>query len=184
MEPLQIANTIQEKFPGDVLGVTEFRGQVSVHLKKENCFAICRFLHDNPDMGFDYLVDVCGADYLGRKAPRFEVVYHMYSIRHAHSIRLRVQVPENDTAIASVVPIWAGANWHERECYDLVGIKFEGHPDHRRILLPEDWEGHPLRKDYPVEGPPIEEDWHGYKEVLELSEKLKEFEWNGRKRTD
>lgn len=177
MEPVQIANTINEKFPGEVLGITEYRGQVSVHIKKEKVFEICRWLHDDPSMDFDYLADVCGMDYLGRKVPRFEVVYQLYSIKHAHRLRLKAQVPEDDTSIASVVPIWAGANWHERECYDLFGITFKGHPDLRRILLPEDWEGFPLRKDYPVQGPELEEDWRGYKEVLEKSEKLREFGW-------
>ncbi len=177
MEPLQIAEKIKEKFPGEVLGVTEFRGQVSVHLKKEKLLDICRWLHDDPETDMDYLRDLCGVDYLGRKAPRYEVVYHLYSIKEGHMLRLRAQVPEGDTKIDSVVPVWVGANWHERECFDMYGISFNGHPDLRRILMPEDWEGHPLRKNYPVQGFTGEKEWKGYKEVLEKSERLKEFEW-------
>ncbi|MDA8087572.1 MAG: NADH-quinone oxidoreductase subunit C [Nitrospiraceae bacterium] len=177
MEPLQIAEKIKETFPDEVAAVSQFRDQVSVHLKKDRIFEICQYLHDTPELDFDYLVDVCGVDYLGKKTPRFEVVYHMYSIAQRHFIRLRAQVPEEEPVIRSVVPVWRGADWHERECFDMMGIRFEGHPDLRRILLPEDWVGHPLRKDYPVEGYSGEEDWAGYREVVEKSKKLKEFEW-------
>ena len=179
MEPLQITEKIKEAFPAEVLGVTEFRGQVSVHLKREKVLDICRFLHDTPELAMDYLMDLCGVDYLGKKddGGRFEVVYHLYSMEHRHMLRLRVRVPGSDPKIASVMPVWKGVNWHERECFDMFGIVFEGHPDLRRILLPEDWEGHPLRKDYPVQGRSGDEEWRGFKEVLEISEKLKEFEW-------
>jgi NADH-quinone oxidoreductase subunit C len=177
MEPVQIAERIREKFPEEVIGTTEFGGQVSVFLKKDFIADICRFLHDSADLAMDYLVDLTAVDWLGRKAPRFEVVYHLYSMEHRHLIRLKAQVSGEDPAIDSVVSIWKGANWHERECYDMFGITFRGHPDPRRILLPEDWEGHPLRKDYPVKGPEAEGDWKGFREVLEKSKTLREFEW-------
>ena len=179
MEPLQIAQKIKEAFPAEVTDISQFRDQVSVHLKKDRIHDICLRLHDDPEFDFDYLVDVCGVDYLGRKekAQRFEVVYHLYSMAQKHFIRLRAQVPEEDAVIRSVTSIWRGADWHERECFDLMGISFEGHPDLRRILLPEDWEGHPLRKDYPVQGFTGDDDWPGYTEVVEKSKKLKEFEW-------
>ena len=177
MEPLQIAEKISQAFPGEVLETSSFRDQVSVHLKKDRLYDICLMLRQDPELDFDYLVDVCGVDYMGKKTPRFEAVYHLYSITRRHFIRLRVQVPEEDAAVRSVVPVWQGANWHERECFDMLGIRFDGDPDLRRVLLPEDWEGHPLRKDYPVEGFKGEEDWPGYTEVVELSRKLKEFEW-------
>ncbi len=176
MEVLEIAAKLKEKFPEEVLDIKEFRGQVSVTLRKERIREICRFLHDDADLAFDYLKDVCGVDYLGKKENRFEVVYHLYSIKHRHALRLKAEVPESDPAIDSVVPIWAGANWHEREAYDLVGVTFKGHPDHRRILLPEDWEGHPLRKDYPVQGP--EKEWPGFIDVLERAERFKKFDWH------
>lgn len=186
MEPLQIAERIREKFPDDVLGVSEFRGQVSVHAAKDNIFNICRYLHDDPELSFDLLKDLCGVDYLNRQEAeaRFEVVYNLYSVKHGHFIRLRARVPEDDATLCSVVRVWRGADWHERECYDLMGISFEGHPDLRRILLPDDWEGHPLRKDYPEEGYTGEDDYTGFKELVENSERLKQFEWerrNGKK---
>jgi NADH-quinone oxidoreductase subunit C len=178
LEPAEIAEKIKEKFPDEVVEVTSFRDQVSVIVKKGRILDICRYLHDDPFLYFDHLQDLCGVDYLGKKEPRFEVVYNLYSIKYHHRIRVRAQVPENDPHIRSVTSIiWAGANWHERECFDMFGIVFKGHPDLRRILLPEDWEGHPLRKDYPLKGPEPEKDWHGFIEVLNRSKELKEYEW-------
>ncbi|GAB4390050.1 MAG: NADH-quinone oxidoreductase subunit C [Thermodesulfovibrionales bacterium] len=179
MEPLQVAEKLKEQFPSEVAAVEEFRGQVSVSVAKGRIVEICRFLRDEPELGFDLLRDLCGVDYLGRKTPRFEVVYHLYSIRNRRILRLKAQVPEDDARIQSVVPVWIGADWHERECYDMYGIVFEGHPDLRRILMPEDWEGHPLRKDYPLRGPSPENDWRGFKEVLDKAERFKKYEWNG-----
>ncbi|GAB4487361.1 MAG: NADH-quinone oxidoreductase subunit C [Thermodesulfovibrionales bacterium] len=177
MEAGQIAERLKERFPEEVLGVREFRGQVSVSVKPGRIREICRWLHDDPDFFFDYLIDLCGVDYLNKRENRFDVVYHLYSIRHRHMIRLKAELPGASTTIDSVVPVWAGANWHERECYDLFGISFSGHPDLRRILLPEDWEGYPLRKDYPVKGP--QKEWRGFVEVVERSKKYREFDWQG-----
>lgn len=177
MEPLQIADKLKERFPDEVLDVREFRGQVSVTVRKGQIVEIGRFLHDEPDLYFDYLVDLCGVDYLGKKDMRFEVVYHLYSIRHRHALRLKAEVPEHDARIDSVMPVWVGVNWHERECFDMYGIIFAGHPDLRRVLLPEDWEGHPLRKDYPVKGP--SQEWSGFLDVLDRSKKYKQFDWQG-----
>ena len=177
MEPLDIAEKIKERFAGEVLDVKEFRGQVSVTVRKEKILEICRHLHDAPDLTFDYPVDLCGVDYLGKKERRFEVVYHLYSMTHRHSLRLKAEVPEEDCSIDSVMPVWAGVDWHEREAYDMYGIVFNGHPDLRRVLMPEDWEGHPLRKDYPLKGP--EKEWPGFIEVLDRAKRYKEFEWHG-----
>ena len=186
MEPLQIAEKIRERFPEEVVEVSQFRDQVSVHLKKGRIHDICSYLHDDPEIDFDYLVDLCGVDYLGKDRPRFEVVYNLYSIAQKHFIRLRAQVPDaqdgQEPEVRSVVSIWRGADWHERECFDLVGIRFEGHPDLRRILLPEDWDGHPLRKDYPVQGFKGEKDWPIYREIVKKSEELKEFAWEREKK--
>jgi len=177
MEPLEIAEKIKEVFPEEVLTVSEFRGQVSVTLRKNKIRDIARYLHDDPDLYFDYLIDVCGVDYLGKKEKRFEIVYQLYSIKHRRAIRLKAEVSEGDPTIDSVTPVWVGASWHERETFDLYGIKFKGHPDLRRILLPEDWEGHPLRKDYPLKGPAKE--WSGFEDVLERSRRFKDYEWHG-----
>jgi len=179
LNPKDIAEKIKEQFPDQVIDTAEFRDQVAVIVKRDKIVEICRYLHDDPHLSLDHLQDVTAVDYLNKKDVRFEVVYNLYSIKYHHKIRIRAQVPENDPEIDSVVPIWAGANWHERECFDMFGIVFTGHPDLRRILLPEDWEGHPLRKDYPLKGPEPEKDWPGFIEVLKRSKELREFEWEG-----
>jgi NADH-quinone oxidoreductase subunit C len=155
MDPLQIAKMIEEKFAGQVVGTTMHAGQVGVSLKKDRIRDVCRYLRDEPLIRMDLLADLTAVDYStypGDSGPRFEVVYNMISTTHRHRIRLKVRVPEEDPRIDSVSSIWQTANWHERETFDLMGIKFDGHPDLRRILLPEDWEGHPLRKEYPLKG--------------------------------
>jgi NADH-quinone oxidoreductase subunit C len=178
MEPLVIAEKLKERFPQEVLEVTEFRAQVSVSVKRDRIRDICRYLYDEPEINMDYLSDLCGVDYLGRKGFRFEVVYNLYSLTHRHRIRIKALVPEDDPSIDTVTDIWSGANWHERETYDMFGIIFRGHPDPRRILLPEDWEGFPLRKDYPVAGPEGWE-WQGYEEVKRLHEHDQEWRIDG-----
>jgi NADH-quinone oxidoreductase subunit C len=177
LEPLQIAEKLREQFSEDVSDSSEFRGQVSVTVDRKRIVDICRWLHDEPELKMDLLRDLAAVDYLGRKDVRFEVVYHLFSIVHRHLLRLKAPVPEQDCSIDSITSVHIGANWHEREAYDLFGITFKGHPDHRRILMPEDWVGYPLRKDYPTEGPPPEDEWPGFKEVLEKAERLKEYEW-------
>lgn len=177
MEPLEIGNLLKDKFPEEVKDIKEFRGQVSVTVKRDRILEIMKFLKETPELEFDFLKDLCGVDYLGKKDIRFEVVYTLYSMKHKHMIRIKAEVPEEDCEIDSVIGIWRGADWHERECYDLFGIKFRGHPDLRRILLPEDWEGHPLRKDYPVAGPEPEADWQGFRQVIELSKEIEKYQW-------
>ena len=155
MDPLQIAKMIEEKFSGQVLGTVSHAGQVGVSVKKDMIIDICRFLHDEPSLKMDHLADLTAVDfsrYPGDTGLRFEVVYNMISTVHRHRIRIKVRVPEDDPRIDTVTSVWQTANWHERETYDLMGIKFDGHPDLRRILMPEDWEGHPLRKEYPLKG--------------------------------
>jgi len=179
LAPTDIAEKIKEKFPDQVVEVVEFSDQVSVIVKREQIVAILRFLHDDPILSCDHLQDLTAVDYMKKKEVRFEVVYNVYSIRHRHKIRIRAQVSEDDPKIDSVVSIWAGADWHERECYDMFGIVFTGHPDLRRILMPEDWEGFPLRKDYPLKGPEFDKDWEGFTDVVRRSKELREFEWEG-----
>lgn len=176
MTPREIAELIQSKFQPEVLDILEFGGQASVLVRKGKILEIMSFLHDTPELNLDYLADLCGVDYLGRKNDRFEVVYNLRSINHNHSIRIKAVVPEDDCKIDSVVRIWAGANWHERECFDMYGITFSGHPDLRRILMPEDWEGHPLRKDYPLKSDLGEAEWKGFKDVLDIAERNKKYE--------
>jgi len=177
VEPLELAEILKKRFPGEVVDIVSHRGQVSVIVKRERILEILENLRDDPTALMNHLMDLCGVDYLGKKENRFEVVYNLYSIPLRHSLRVRALVPEDDPRISSVTSLWRGADWHERETYDLYGIVFEGHPDHRRILLPEDWEGYPLRKDYPLPGPKTE--WHGYEEVKEFSKRLRKYDFSG-----
>lgn len=176
MEPNAIAEIIKDRYPTEIKEIKEFRGQTSIAIKKNRIKEIMKYLHDTPELYFDYLQDLCGVDYIGKKEMRFEVVYHLYSIRHRHMIRIKAEVSEDDCSIDSVTDIWAGADWHERECYDMFGIIFKGHPDLRRILMPEDWEGYPLRKDYPLKADLGEMEWKGYKETIQTAEKNKGYE--------
>lgn len=178
MEPLSVAEKLKEKFPDAVSTSEEFRGQVSVVVDKSALLDVCTFLHDEPALSFHYVRDITAADYLGVRETRFDVIYHLLSIEHGVMIRLHVPVTEKDCTIDSVTSIWIGADWHERECFDMFGIRFNGHPDLRRILMPEDWKGFPLRKDYPVRGPEDPEDeWPEYRQLLEKSQRLKEYDW-------
>lgn len=133
-----------------IIETSVFRNEVTHVVRRESIRDICRFLKTNPEFNMDYLVDVLGVDYCG-ETPRFEVVYHIYSIRKKQRIRLKLRVNEGES-VPSITTVYAGADWPEREVYDMFGIVFEGHPDLRRIYLAGDWEGHPLRKDYPLRG--------------------------------
>ncbi|MDZ4183956.1 MAG: NADH-quinone oxidoreductase subunit C [Desulfuromonadales bacterium] len=146
-----VVENLKGKFAASILEVAEFRGETTVIVKKEEIVAICSYLKMSE--GFNFLSDLCGVDYLGKKDDRFMVVYNLYSISTHERLRLKVAVAEKDATVDSVASVWKTANWHERECWDLLGISFNNHPDLRRILMPADWVGHPLRKDYPVQGP-------------------------------
>jgi NADH-quinone oxidoreductase subunit C len=146
-----VVENLKGKFAASILEVTEFRGETTVIVKKEEIVAICSYLKMSE--GFNFLSDLCGVDYLGKKDDRFMVVYNLYNISTHERLRLKVAVAEKDATVDSVASVWGTANWHERECWDLLGISFNNHPDLRRILMPADWVGHPLRKDYPVQGP-------------------------------
>jgi NADH-quinone oxidoreductase subunit C len=128
-----------------------FRGELTLVVPREHLRPLAEFLVVD-SLAFTYLSDVTGVDRFPIE-PRFELNYHLLSISRRDALRLRVRLPGEDPVTESVVAVWPTANWHEREIFDLFGIRFEGHPDLRRILLPDDWEGYPLRKDYPVEGP-------------------------------
>jgi len=143
-----ILTKLNERFPQSVLESSQFRGDLTIVLKKEDIVSICNYLRDDPELSFDYLSDLTAVDRLGRK-PRFDIVYHLYSISRNHRVRLKVGVDEGQ-GISSVTSVWSGANWFEREVFDLFGVSFLNHPDLRRILMPDDWEGHPLRKDFPL----------------------------------
>jgi len=171
-----VAESMRERYPSEVEEVLTFRDQVSVKVKNARIREILAHLHDTPEFSFDYLVDLFGVDYLGKREPRFEVVYVLCSIRHKNMLRISAGVSEDDEFIDSVTSIWNTANWLERECFDMLGIGFKGHPDLRRILMPEDWEGYPLRKDYPLKSDLGEREWKTLKKIKELSETNRRYE--------
>ncbi len=146
-----LVEKIKDKFPQAIEEVVLFRDEYTIRVKREHLLEVFRFLKEEPEYGFNFLSDLCGVDYMGRE-PRFEVVYHLYSMEHKHRLRMKVSLSEEDLTIPSVVSLWRTANWHERECYDLLGIKFSDHPDLRRILTPDGFKDHPLRKDFPLRG--------------------------------
>ncbi|MGE5189103.1 MAG: NADH-quinone oxidoreductase subunit C [Gemmatimonadota bacterium] len=139
---------LAEKFGDAVLATHSDFGDDTAVVRRERIVEICTFLRDDPDLAFDFAMDLTGVDYLGEE-PRFEVVYHLFSLEKKHRVRIKARVPEDDPVIDSVVPVWVGMDWYEREAYDMYGIVFRGHPNLKRILLYDAFVGHPLRKDYP-----------------------------------
>ena len=137
------------RFAGSILETHSYRGDDTALVKKEEIVAVCTYLRDDEELLYNFMMDLTAVDYLGRE-PRFEVVYHLYSLPFNRRVRIKAGVSESECRIDSVVPVWIGANWFEREAYDMYGITFTGHPELRRILLYEGFEGHPLRKDYPL----------------------------------
>jgi NADH-quinone oxidoreductase subunit C len=134
-----------------VAEVIEFRGETTVVVPEQRLVRVAEYLASEPSMRFTFLSDLTTVDRFPME-PRFELNYHLLSIERSLRLRLRVRVPGAQPEVPTVTGVWPTANWHERESFDLFGIRFHGHPDLRRILMPEEWEGHPLRKDYPVEG--------------------------------
>jgi NADH-quinone oxidoreductase subunit C/D len=148
-----VVEKLKNRFPGAVLDASEFRGETTVTLRAGELLKVARFLRDEPGLRYAMLTDLCGLDRLGLGVePRFATIYQLYSLEHNRRLRLKAPLEGDPPTVRSVVEIWPTANWHERETYDLMGIVFQGHPYLRRIMLPEGWAGHPLRKDYPLGG--------------------------------
>jgi NADH-quinone oxidoreductase subunit C len=150
--PASLVAALQREHPDWLVTATEALGEWTIVVPREQLLALCAFLKTSPDSLFDFLSDVCGADRGQEEEPRFEVNYHLFSTKLHHRLRLKVVLNEEDIHVPTVTSLWRTANWHERETYDLFGVIFDGHPDLRRILLPEDWQGHALRKDFPLRG--------------------------------
>ncbi len=151
---------LKAQFPEAVLSVEEFRGEMTIVVEPQQVVEVCAFLRDDPDLKYDQLTFVSAVDNLARNAKsadghRFQAVYQLHSLTHRRRLRLKAPLNGDAPRVASVVPVWPAANWHERETYDLMGVVFEGHPDLRRIMMPDEWAGHPLRKDYPLGGDPV-----------------------------
>ncbi len=154
MHGQEILARLREAFGGSIVETHDLHGDHTALAERSAILDLLRFCRDDPALRFEILMDLTAVDYLkypGREnGPRFEVVYHLYSPTHNHRLRLKVRVEEDDAVVATAVPLWPIANWFEREVWDMFGIRFEGHPDLRRLLMYEEFEGHPLRKDYPV----------------------------------
>jgi NADH-quinone oxidoreductase subunit C len=145
-----IAQKISETYPAHYIGATLFRGDLSIHIKKEGLIPVCTLLRS--DLDFDYPIHISSVDDPAERE-RFELVYEFFSIRKKQQVRIKTRVSEAASVIESVTPLWKGANYQEREVYDMMGIRFNNHPELKRILLPDEYtEGYPLRKDFPVEG--------------------------------
>ncbi|MCZ6486323.1 MAG: NADH-quinone oxidoreductase subunit C [Acidobacteria bacterium] len=141
---------VQDTLDKAVIEVHSQLGQDTVIIAPSGLLEVARLLKEDPELEYNYLMDLTAVDYWKRR-PRFEVVYHFLSLKHNFRIRVKVPVPEPDPKVDSLTSLWSAANWYEREVYDMFGIQFMGHPDLRRILMYPEFEGHPLRKDYPIE---------------------------------
>jgi NADH-quinone oxidoreductase subunit C len=145
LELTQIHALLTERFEGAIAPLaTPEAGDPWIGVRLGDFYKVCQFLKDEPSLAFNYLRLISGVDY----TDRFASVYHLYSYTHGHGLTLHVDLPREDPRVASVAALWPTADWHERETYDLMGIVYEGHPALTRIFLPDDWLGHPLRKDY------------------------------------
>jgi NADH-quinone oxidoreductase subunit C len=138
---------LKDRFGAEILGAEDARGEETITVGREHAYDLFRALRDEPGFEFNYLSDLSAVDWLERN-PRFDVVYHLNSLTLKHRLRVKIGVDGADPWVHSVVGIWGAADWLERECYDMFGIDFKGHPDLRRILMYDSFEGHPLRKDY------------------------------------
>ena len=154
MQGSQILQRLRDRFGVAVVDSHEHHGDATLVVERATLIDALRFGRDEASLDFDVLMDLTAVDYSrypGREdGPRFEVVYHLYSIAHNHRVRVKVRVDEDDATVPSAVDLWPIANWFEREVWDMFGVRFSGHPDLRRLLLYEEFVGHPLRKDYPI----------------------------------
>lgn len=183
MEQFAIVESLKMHFSEEVLDSVSHQGQVGVVVRPERIVEVLSWLRDSEAMRMNHLRALCGVDNARRQVPfagRFEVVYQLYSTALRHEIRIRVPLPKDKPQIDSVVSLWPGANWLERETYDMFGICFNGHPNLNRVLLPEDWEGHPLQKDYPLKG---KKEWQGMVELVEKTKRLNQLGFYGQKPT-
>ncbi|MGH9900581.1 MAG: NADH-quinone oxidoreductase subunit C [Pyrinomonadaceae bacterium] len=144
--------SFERERPGWAAEVIKAFGELTVVVPRERIVEACSHLKTAAGLEFNFLSDICGADRGPEEDPRFEVNYHLFSMTKYHRLRLKVLLGEDDARVPTVTGVWRTANWHERETFDLFGVVFDGHPDLRRILLPDDWQGHALRKDFPLRG--------------------------------
>lgn len=143
---------VKEALSDSLIDTHQFRNELTLIVKPADIVKVLRYLRDTRGLVYNYLSDISSVDYYpeGRELGRFGVCYHLYSMLYNRRLRVKVYLPEDDPTVPTVTPIWSAANWLERESYDMMGIVFEGHPDLRRVLMPDDWEGYPARRDYPL----------------------------------
>ncbi len=149
----RVLDKLKEQFGDAILESNEFRGELTVVVPRERIVEVCRFLKFDSELRYDLLADLCGID-MYTPVKRFGVIYNIYSLKNKHRIRLKTFIEEDDAKVPTVTGVWSTANWHERETYDMFGILFEGHPDLRRMYMPDEFEHFPLRKDFPLMGIP------------------------------
>jgi NADH-quinone oxidoreductase subunit C len=143
---------LRERFPDSIIDTHSYRGDDTAIIQPKALVAVCQLLQQDADLDFNFLMDLTAVDYLHlNQKPRFEVVYHLFSLSKKHRVRIKVPVEGKNPEVDSIVSLWPGADWYEREVWDMFGIKFRGHPNLKRILMYEEFEGHPLRKDYPID---------------------------------
>ncbi len=146
------ASIIRAKFTETIDEIIEAASEITIIARREGLLELMTWLRDEPAFRFDYLSDISGVDLGEFSIPRFAVAYHLYSLGHNHRLRVKVFLEEDDARLPTMWNVWKASNWLEREVYDMFGVRFDGHPDLRRILMPADYEGHPLRKDFPLKG--------------------------------
>ena len=147
----EIVEKVKASLPDAIQDTALPQGDAVIFVAPDCLQKVAAFLKDDPSLKFDYLSDVCGVDYLNEeREPRFEAVYHLYSIDHQHSIRVRVGIDEDNPSVPTVSELWKGALYPEQELFDMFGIHIEGHPKNERLIMPKEWSGYPLRKDYPL----------------------------------
>ena len=148
-----IPQKLKENFPESKFDVSEYKNELSIKIDKKDVVNVCKFLKEDEDLQFIYCSDVTAVDWAKRK-DRFTIIYNIFSMKNNFRLRLKSDVDEKDCSIDSVSSVWGSANWQERETFDMYGIKFNNHPDLRRMYMPEEFEYHPLRKDFPLMGIP------------------------------
>jgi NADH-quinone oxidoreductase subunit C len=144
--------SLSEKHAAWFSETIEAFGELTYVVPRQAIVEVCSFMKSSLELQFNMLADLCGADRGPEEEPRFEVNYHLFSTTKHHRLRLKVLLNEEDPHVPTVTGVWRTASWHERETFDMFGVIFDGHPDLRRILLPDDWQGHALRKDFPLRG--------------------------------
>lgn len=149
---LDPVDALKAALPDSVLDVHSFRDETTIIVKSADIVTVMRYLRDTKGLIYNYLSDISAVDYYPElnRPERFGVAYHIYSMLYNRRLRVKVFLPEADPTVPTVTVVWPAANWLEREAYDLMGVVFQGHPDLRRVLMPDDWEGHPQRRDYPL----------------------------------